>query len=67
LPKDVFLQLLHHQNIELRAQGLVFEKAAMPVDKMNHIKEPSYAVTAADSLDIIEELEELDSLEEADA
>lgn len=67
LPKDVFLQLLHHQNIELKAQGLVFEKGAMPVDKMNHTKETSYAVTAADSLDIIEELEELDSLEEADA
>lgn len=67
LPKDVFLQLLHHQNIELKAQGLIFEKGAMPVDKMNHTKETSYAVTAADSLNIIEELEELDSLEEADA
>jgi len=66
LPKDVFLQLLHHQSIELKAQGLIFEKGAMPAEEMNHIKKSSFTGTGSGSLAGIEELEELDSLEEAD-
>lgn len=60
LPKDVFLQLLYHQKLELEVQGLIFEKGAIPIEKTVQAKQ-SVSTPAFN-----EDLEELDSLESID-